>query len=281
MTVSQAIAHIRDRLDSVNLDNTAAESDWIVSHFLETDRVALHAEPDRILTADQEKCVREAADRRRRREPLQYVLGNVPFCDCVISVGPGVLIPRPETEWIVETVIERRSAASSILDIGTGSGAIAVALATRLPQATVTAIDLSDAALQIAQANAIDNEVSDRIRFLRGDLSSLPFVPGSFDLIISNPPYIRSSDMAALAPEILDHEPLLALEAGHDGLSCYQAIAAQSADLIRQGGRLELELPGLPPEPILELFQTHDYGPTEIENDWAGKPRLLTVLNST
>jgi release factor glutamine methyltransferase len=223
----------------------------------------------------------DLANRRGAREPLQHILGDVEFCGCRLIVSPDVLIPRPETEWLVETTLELADTPTGILDIGTGSGAIAIAIASLVPSSIVSAIDRSPAALLVARTNGAKNNVMDRLRLMRADLHALPFSPNSFDLIISNPPYIRNIEIPNLEPEVRNHEPLLALDGGPDGLTCYRSLASQFSHLLKPGGMLAIELPGQPPEPIVELFSGRSDGPPEVRTDWTDKPRLLTVQSST
>lgn len=282
MTLSETLTLAHTTLDTADIDNAIAEAEWIAAHVLGIRRAELHLTPGLELTGKQERRITDAVEQRRRRVPLQYILGDVPFCDCTIRVAPGVLIPRPETEWLVETLLEQMPADTrSVLDVGTGSGAIAVALAVRLPSATVTAVDLSPAAIRIARDNAKSSDVADRVRFCRADMRHLPFRDAAFDLILSNPPYIRSADIAELEPEVRDHEPMLALDGGEDGLRFYRALAQQARSLLAGNGRIAVELPGHPPGDIADLFQKSGFGSVDVTQDWAAKPRLLEARNLT
>ncbi len=282
MTTRETLSAVRSTLAAGDTENIEAEAEWIVSHFLGLDQAELHVSPDQPVAPAIAADIHDAADRRCEGEPLQYVLGDVEFCGCRIGVAPGVLIPRPETEWIVETVLETLPPDTrTILDVGTGSGAIAIAIAARLPSSRVTAIDVSGTALDHASRNIVANEVTSRIQLLRADLHTLPFRSSVFDLIISNPPYIRSADIQKLEPEIRDHEPLLALDGGPDGASSYHALALQTSRLLTDRGHVVVELPGHDPDPIVDLFSTHGFGKAGVLNDWAGKPRLLSTRKST
>ncbi|HTB96125.1 MAG TPA: peptide chain release factor N(5)-glutamine methyltransferase [Terracidiphilus sp.] len=187
-------------------------------------------------------------DRRVAGEPIQYITGETEFYGLPFHVTPDVLIPRPETEHLVERVLElagqisaSRRTTLEILDIGTGSGAIAVALAHHLPAAHITATDLSAATLDIARKNAGRNAVADCIRFLQGDLLA-PVSGEVFDLIVSNPPYVPSTDRSTLSVEVREHEPALALFAGADGLDIYRRLIPSAFSALAHGGFLLLEI---------------------------------------
>lgn len=207
-------------------------------------RATLMAHPDRCLDREQQAIYQRLLERRLRFEPMQYIVGETEFYGLPLKVTPAVLIPRPETELLVETVAERLGKQDQlhIADVGTGSGAIAIALAHLLPLAKVTAVDLSTDALALAQTNASTNRLSDRIVFLQSDL--LQAIPAgiSFDCIVSNPPYIPSGDAPTLHPQVRDHEPALALFSGLDGLDIYRRLVPQAHALLTPGGLLALEI---------------------------------------
>jgi release factor glutamine methyltransferase len=184
-----------------------------------------------------------AIERRRIGEPIQYITGEAEFYGLPFRVTRDVLIPRPETEHSVEKVLELATglAAPRIVDVGTGSGAIAVAVAGKLPGAAMTAIDLSSAALAVARENAARNGVADRIRFLQGDLLA-PVAGQQFEIVVSNPPYVAESDRVSLAVEVRDHEPELALFAGAEGLAIYRRLIPQAFRALVPGGCLVLEI---------------------------------------
>ncbi|MEE2752368.1 MAG: peptide chain release factor N(5)-glutamine methyltransferase [Candidatus Latescibacterota bacterium] len=280
-TVRKAISWIKESLRTQGIENAATESQWIVSHVLKLESTELLLDPDRMIAEEDWRKLLNLANRRGTSEPLQYILGDVEFCGCRLIVSPDVLIPRPETEWLVETTLELIDMPRGILDIGTGSGAIAIAIASLLPSSIVSAIDQSPAALLVARKNGANNDVMDRLRLIRADLHDLPFSPNSFDLIISNPPYILNDEISNLGPEVRNHEPLLALDGGPDGLTCYRSIASQFGHLLKPGGMLAIELPGQLSEPIVGLFSERTANHPEVRTDWTDKPRLLTVQSST
>jgi release factor glutamine methyltransferase len=187
-------------------------------------------------------------------EPLQYITGETEFYGLPFSVTRDVLIPRPETEHLVERVLELAGSFPTprIADIGAGSGAIAVALAHKLPQAEITAVDISTSALALAHQNAEQNGVAVRIRFLPGDLLT-PVAAEQFDIVVSNPPYVPVADRASLAVEVRDYEPALALFAGDDGLQLYRRLIPAAFDALAPGGFIALEI-GCGQAPFVRLL---------------------------
>lgn len=182
-------------------------------------------------------------ERRQRGEPIQYITGETEFYGLLLRVTPDVLIPRPETEHLVEKAAElaRHFSHPRIVDVGTGSGAIAIALARTVGEAQVTAIDLSAKSLAIARENAARNNVADRLRFLEGDLLA-PVAAERFEMVVSNPPYVAAADRETLAVEVREHEPDMALFAGEDGLAVYRRLIPQARDVLASGGWIALEL---------------------------------------
>jgi release factor glutamine methyltransferase len=203
------------------------------------------ADPNRALTPAQQAAYDALIQRRRASEPIQYITGEQEFYGLALRVTPAVLIPRPETEQLVEAVLAELDGARPlrILDVGTGSGAIAIALAHHLPHASVTAVDLSSAALEVAASNAARHALTDRIRFIQSDLlAALSPDEPPFDLIVSNPPYVPTGDRAGLHPQVRDHEPASALFAGPDGLDIYRRLIPQARAALRPDGLLALEI---------------------------------------
>jgi release factor glutamine methyltransferase len=216
-------------------------------------------------------------ERRQTGEPLQYITGQSEFFGLPFSVGPGVLIPRPETEHLVEEVLRLAAQFSNpklqIADIGTGSGIIAVALANALPNAKITAIDCSPQALTIARENADQNQVAERITFLEGDLLA-PLAGQQFEIIASNPPYIPTSDHDSLSVEVRNHEPHSALFAGNDGLDLYRRLIPDALPLLKPSGWLVLEI-GYNQQPAIEqLLRESSYQEIHFIPDYQGIPRV-------
>jgi release factor glutamine methyltransferase len=216
--------------------------------------------------------------RRRAGEPIQYITGETEFYGLPFHVNRGVLIPRPETEHLVERVIELASGLLTprIVDVGTGSGAIAVALAHQLSQANITAIDLSSAAIDVARENSEMNGVAARIRFLQGDLLS-PVADEVFDIVVSNPPYVPHADRASLAVEVRDYEPSLALFAGGDGLDIYRRLIPDAFAALAPGGHVALEIGFGQLAAIRELLTRSKFEEIEFAADLQAIPRVASA----
>jgi release factor glutamine methyltransferase len=214
-------------------------------------------------------------ERRLAGEPIQYITGEAEFYGLPFRVTPDVLIPRPETEHLVETVIAlcRGMERPRIVDVGTGSGAIAVGLAHELPHAQVTATDLSDAAIEIAQENAARNGLAGRIRLVQGDLLG-PFAGQQFDVVASNPPYVSTADRATLAVEVREHEPAMALFAGADGMTMYRRLIPQAAAVLVTGGHIVLEIGYDQKQAIGNLLAESGYQEVEFVPDLQGIARV-------
>ena len=227
-------------------------------------------------------------ERRAAREPLAYITGNKEFWSLDFIVTPAVLIPRPETELLVDLALDCARELPSrqrikILDIGTGSGAIAVSLAKHLPESEVWAVDISAASLRVAEANAKRHNVAERIRFLQGDLlDALDQVGATFDLILSNPPYVRSAELAGLAPEIRDWEPRTALDGGVDGLDYSRRLIGAAPSHFNEGGRMLLEIGSDAAQAVVDLFaRAGCYEPARVHRDYAGRDRAVAAVKGT
>jgi len=217
-------------------------------------------------------------ERRQRGEPVQYVLGETEFYGLPFRVTPDVLIPRPETEHLVEKVLELASTLKEprIVDVGTGSGAIAVALAYHLPHASITAIDISPASLALARENAERNGVAARLCFLAGDLLG-PVGAQRFDLVVSNPPYVSLEERDSLAVEVREFEPALALFAGEDGLLVYRRLFAQAHASLVRGGVVAVEIGCGQAQAVAEMVQAAGFGEVEFAPDLQGIARVATA----
>lgn len=271
------------RLGRIEAGNPRLEAEYLLAAALRLDRARLFLLPVGQPIAPAAWARFESLlTRREAREPLQYILGTVPFCDLELQVGPGVLIPRSETEVLVERVAKAlardRERAALLVDVGTGSGAILLALLHRLPAWRGIGIDRSPEALHWAGRNA--GPWRQRLLLVRGDLlEALP--PASADAIVSNPPYIRRAEIDALAPEIRDYEPRLALDGGEDGLEPLRRLAAQAARVLRPGGLFAVELA---PDQVAEaerlLAASGLFAPGESFDDLAGRSRGVLVRRS-
>jgi release factor glutamine methyltransferase len=251
----------------------------------------MFAHPEEELDATQKEVFRDFIARRAAREPLQYLTGRQEFYGLPLRVTPDTLIPRPETELLVEAVLHwasSRQPALRILDVGTGTGAIALALATHLDAAEIVASDLSAAALAVARDNAAELDASantgaGRVRFVQSDLLAAltPEVDagGLFDIIVSNPPYVPAADAATMQPEVVDHEPHLALFAGDDGLEVYQRLIPQADAALRSGGLLAMEFGFGQKNALATLLDGWD--DVRFLDDYAGIPRIALASKTS
>lgn len=238
-TVLKVLDWTRGYLAEKGISNARLETEWMLCSALCMDRVGLYVNYDKPLAPDELGHFRGMVARRAKREPLQYILGSQEFMGLEFEVSPAVLIPRHDTETLVEEAVKRSRDARRVLDIGVGSGCIAISLAKALPDAEVLGVDISAEALEIARKNALRNGV--KVEFLEG--SMFEAVNGSaFDLIVSNPPYIPSTDLADLQPEVRDFEPIKALDGGVDGLDFYRSMIPQAARYLGRGGWLMFEV---------------------------------------
>ncbi len=295
MTLRQALNAAAAQLAGhEHLRATASrDAELLLLHTLQIARVTLLAHPSRELTAAQQALYQSTIERRLRHEPIQYITGQQEFYGLLLEVTPAVLIPRPETEHLVETVLhllpsdnpdnpDKPDKPLKIADIGTGSGAIAIALAVHLPRARITGIDLSSAALAVAAANAEKFGVAARIRFLVSDLLSavLPALSGDresrFDAIVSNPPYIPESDRSTLHPQVRDHEPGSALFAGESGLDLYRRLIPQAWSALNPDGLLALEIGHGQRDALAALLSGWD--DIRFLNDLQGIPRVALAV---
>ncbi|HSZ16417.1 MAG TPA: peptide chain release factor N(5)-glutamine methyltransferase [Terracidiphilus sp.] len=220
-------------------------------------------------------------DRRFRGEPIQYITGQTEFYGLPLRVTPDVLIPRPETEHLVEEVLKRGAARSTprIVDVGTGSGAIAIALAHEWPNAQLTVIDRSEKALAVARDNAQRTGFAERIRFLHGDLLA-PVAAEQFEMVVSNPPYVPAADRDSLAVEVREYEPALALFAGDDGLDVYRRLVPQARAVLAPGGLVVLEIGFGQAQAVEQLLTETGFTEIELAQDLQGIPRVVTAHRS-
>jgi len=256
------------------------DAERLLRHVLGWDRAALVANPDRAVPYPEAQRFRALVRRRASREPLQYILGTQAFWRHHFLVTPAVLIPRAETELLVETSLElvKGTGRPLIVDVGTGSGCIALSLAAERPDAEVHATDISDEALAVARENARRLGLEGRVAFHHGDLlEPVAHLAGRIDLVVSNPPYVDPADRDSLAPEVRDHDPALALFPPGEALSLYRRLARASASCLRPGGSLVVELGQGQAAPVEALSRDDGLVPTRIDRDLAGVPRCLTA----
>lgn len=272
-TVLKILKWTTDYFAGREIASARLEAELLLAATLGFDRVGLYVNFDRPLSQAELSAFRERVKRRAQREPLQYILGDTEFWSLAFAVTPAVLIPRADTEVLVEEALARVEGPARVLDVGTGSGAIAVALAKERPELVVTALDRSADALLVARGNVARHGLTARVVCVEGDLARLP--DGPFDLVVSNPPYIPSPDWAELMPEVRDHEPRMALDGGADGLEAYRHLAGQSLRLLVPGGWLLVEVGIGQAEDVGALFRAAGLDEVGKRDDYAGIPRVV------
>lgn len=266
------------RIEEIGAGNPQLEAEYLMAAALGIQRIRLWLIDQ---APDAEAIARFDAllARRLAREPLQYVLGTAEFAGLTLAVGPGVFIPRSETEVLVERVVERLRgggrAGARILDLGTGSGAILLALLARLPDAHGIGVDLSAESLSCARGNAGRLGLFARAAFVRGDLCDGIRSAEEWDAIVSNPPYVMTAEAAELAPEIRDHEPALALFAGDDGLDAIRRIVPAAGARVAPGGLLAIEIGVTQDARALALLAGGPWQDARVKPDLSGRPRIL------
>ena len=270
-------------LSDAGIPNAENEAIWILEFALGTSRLALRLEGSRTISPREQDRVMELFARRAAREPLQYILGSQEFCGLEFLVDRSVLIPRPETELLVEQVVQHnfRTWPPIIADIGTGSGCIAVAVARALPTAVLYATDRSPAALRVAEHNAARHGVKDRVQFLLGNLLE-PLrahgLEGKVAAVVSNPPYIPDGELLELQPEVRMFEPRLALAGGMDGLEFHHQLLGSAMEFLAPGGLLVLEVGQGQAGPLSEIAVAHGgYAQAGLVRDAAGIERVVCL----
>ena len=281
LTIAAARQALAEKFRQAGIDSAETDARLLVAHALRIDRAELLANGERPLTLDESKAIDALAERRLKREPVARIFGRKEFWKLSLLVGPAVLVPRPETETVVEAALDfvvrggLRMEKLRILDIGTGSGALLLALLSELPNAVGVGTDISTAALEIARANAARNDLAGRAAFVACDIAA--GVEGPFDIIVANPPYVARGDIASLAPEVRDYDPALALDGGPDGLDGYRAVAAYAWALLAPGGNLIVELGAVQEPAVRTLFTKAGLKAGAARDDLAGIPRALSA----
>lgn len=278
LTLAQLLDDARRRLSAGEMDDPALEARMLVEHFTGTTRSDAIASPQRPVPAGQVKAVEAALARRLAGEPVHRIFGWRDFYGLRLTLSPDTLEPRPDTETLVDAVLSFLrvldvAAPIRILDLGTGTGAIALAIAASLPGALVTATDISPEALATATANAAANGLADRFIPLVSDWFSA--VEGKFHAIVSNPPYIPSDVIQTLQPEVRLHDPSRALDGGADGLAAYRALAHGSAVHLEADGRIAVEIGHGQRFDVQRIFMEAGYKSLEVYRDLAGTERVL------
>ena len=275
----EALNLLAQAFRTAGIEDADVDARLLVGHALHLDRARLIAQSDRILEAREINVINALAARRLKREPVSRILGQKEFWSIALAITPDVLVPRPETETVVEGALDfvvrggLRMEKLRILDIGTGSGALLLALLRELPNATGTGTDISTGALKVARENAGRCGVEGRCTFVVCDIASV--VEGPFDLLVSNPPYIAHDEITSLAPEVKDYDPTVALDGGDDGLAAYRAIAADAKRLLAPGARMFVELGAGQEAAVRDLFTNVGLTAGIARTDLAGIPRVL------
>jgi release factor glutamine methyltransferase len=276
LTVLEVIKKTADFLAGKGIESPRLQAELLVGHALGLKRMQLYLQFERILTEPELKAIRELVRRRGRREPTQYILGEVEFLGLKLKVDRRALIPRPETELLVESTIGLCAAAPArVLDLGTGTGAIALALAAAWPSTQVTAVDASSEALALAGENAAATGLAERVLFLRSDwFAGLP-ADARFELIVANPPYLSEDDVAETAPEVREHEPASALRSGDGGRADLNAILETAPRFLAPGGLLALETGVGQHEELLRTAAGGGFVRSESRRDLTGRDRFI------
>lgn len=272
-TLLRILRWTTDYFTDKGIDNPRLDAELLLAHILKLDRVGLYLNYDRPLNAEELDTVRPLVKKRGQREPLQYLLGKTEFWSLEFNVSPAVLIPRGDTEILVEEALARADDSGKLLDVGTGSGAVVISLASELPDWQLTGLDLSAEALAQAQENVAKHEVGNRVELVQGNLAELP--PYQYDLIVSNPPYIAETEWDELMPEVRCFEPQMALLAENDGLACYQHLTRQAASNLNRNGWLLVEIGYKQADAVKELFSAVGLSSVFVRDDYAGQPRVV------
>jgi release factor glutamine methyltransferase len=276
-TVGRLLEWTTTHLQKKGVESPRLEAQLLLAHALGCSRTELYMRHEAQPAEAPRARFRELVQQRLKGCPVAYLLGRKEFFSLEFEVSQAVLIPRPDTEWVVTECLRlaKGLTAPAILDVGTGSGCLAVAIASRNKSARVTAVDVSPDALAVARRNGERHGVADRIEFLQGDLFA-PLPPGArFDLILSNPPYIPHGDLAGLAADVRDHEPLLALDGGPDGFAVLDRILAGAPAHLTAGGHLILEMGAGQEAELRARAVRHGYELAPTVRDGGGVPRVL------
>ena len=281
-TVLKLLQWTTDYFQKNNVPEPRTSAEALLAHVLTEDRLFLYLNYDRPMETSELTAYRACIKRRLGGEPNQYITGLQEFWSLPLRVSPDVLIPRPETEVLVEAVLEFLDTADpnvNILDLGTGSGAIAIALARELPAVRIVAADLSMAALRLAQENAKSNQVDERILFVQGDMfGAIPGGSQKFTVVVTNPPYVSDAEILDLPREIRDFEPHHALEGGPDGLTAIRHIIAEAPTVLSQAGALIMEMGADQAESVSALVtDSQRYESHRIIKDYSGLDRVLVA----
>jgi release factor glutamine methyltransferase len=278
LTVLESLKLSTEYLEKKGIESPRLNAELLLSEILNCKRLDLYLKFDQPLKENEVDKYREWISRRGKFEPLQYIIGKVEFFGLQFKVTRDVLIPRSETEILVEEVINSYKGKSGlkILDIGTGSGNIPIALAKNLANAEITTVDVSAKAIEIAKENALLNGVESEVKFILSDVNHLKIETGSFDIVISNPPYISAEEYPTLQKEIIDYEPSIALTDANDGLDFYRAIAERSKSFLKNEGKVFLEIGKGQFEDVEKILSKNDFHNIEIIKDYQQIERVIS-----
>ena len=276
-TIREVLNWTRGYLEDAGIIQPRLEAEILLAHALDVERLHLYISPDKPLTTDERTRYRMVIQKRKSGIPLQHLVGEVSFFGLRFKVRREALIPRPETEELLERALKLapRDREVRCIDLGTGAGVIAICLARYLPRADVSAVDVSPDALRLAEENARVNGVEDRVCFLRSDW--LADVEGRFDLIVSNPPYVATEDLEELSPEVRDHEPRVAIDGGAGGLKRIESLVGGALDHMVAGGALLLEIGIGQAEKVCGLLEEAGLNDVAVERDVAGVERFVVA----
>jgi release factor glutamine methyltransferase len=279
VTVLEIIRRSSEFLEKKGVESARLNIELLLAHALKMPRLKLYLNFERVLNEAELNQVRELVKRRAAREPLQHITGGTSFCGLEIKCSRAALVPRPETELLAERAWQFLSTFNSqpttALDLGTGTGCIAIVIVKKSPGTMVHAVDVSEIALTLARENAVLNSVKEQIDFHHGDaFAALPSAT-RFDLIVSNPPYIAAEEIATLQPEVRDFDPRLALDGGVDGLDFYRRLAVEAPTFLKPRGKLMLEFGDGQETALAKLFFDEKWIVEEIVADYSSRPRIL------
>lgn len=281
-TVLELLQRSTDFLEKKGVPESRLNAELLLASVLHCKRLNLYLMFDRPLSDDETEKYRTLIIERSTRKPIQYILGKVEFFGMEFTVNESVLIPRPETELLVEQVIESAKTynANTILDIGTGSGCIAIAAAKALPSVTVTAVDVSEQAIALAKQNATQNGMTENICFFVSDIIKIPKLSKKYDIIVSNPPYISAPDYSLLEPELTDYEPKIALTDDADGFTFYRKIISLAKKSLNPGGVLLFEIAFSQGEKVLTLMRENGFTECLVVKDYSNLDRIAKGIKS-
>lgn len=287
LTVGEILTSASEHFRRNGIPNSRLDAEVLLAHVLGVERIDLYVDYARPLSSEETAAYRKLVARRLRSVPVAYLVGRKEFMGLELKVDENVLIPRPETEHLVDAVSRYISERSSdgqgcvILDMCTGSGAVGISLAVAFVAADVVAVDVSAGALKVARSNAEAHNVADRMHFLRSDMFdrlAVDKLGGRFDVVVSNPPYLSEADLEVLDRDIAESEPMIALDGGVDGMRFHRILVDRSADYLKPGGLLALEIGASQGRAVADMLESNGaYHGVTISKDYAGYDRVVTA----